>query len=113
MISTPRDQARSLTFVRPADIQTIGLELAIKWDDGTESFIRLEDLRRRCPCAGCRGEGDIFGNVYKEPEKPLTPQAFQLRRMERVGSYAIQPVWADGHGSGIYSFEYLKQLEAS
>ena len=31
--------------MRPVDIQTIGEELAIKWDDGNESFVRLEVLR--------------------------------------------------------------------
>ena len=96
--------------VRPADIQIIGEELAVKWDDGSENFIGLETLRRRCPCAGCRGEGDIYGKVSKGPEQTLTPQSFKIRRLDRVGSYAIQPAWADGHGSGIYSFEYLRQL---
>jgi len=39
--------------MRPLDIQQIGKELAIKWDDGDESFIPLEALRRCCPCAEC------------------------------------------------------------
>src|SRR4051794_5267460 len=81
--------------MRPADIQQIGNELAIKWQDGSESFVPLEKLRRHCPCAGCRGERDIMGNLYKNPDRPLTPQAFQLARMINVGTYAIQPVWAD------------------
>lgn len=96
--------------VRPVDVQPIGRELAIKWDDGGEDFIPLEKLRRYCPCAGCQGEVDILGNVYKNPEKPLTPNAFELVRIENVGGYALQPVWADGHASGIYSFEYLKRV---
>ena len=54
--------------MRPVDIQQIGNELAIKWDAGGEDFIPLEKLRRRCPCAGCKGEVDIMGNVYKNPE---------------------------------------------
>ena len=96
--------------MRPADIQQIGDELAIKWEDGRESFVRLETLRRGCPCAGCKGEGDIMGNVYKNPDRPLAPQAFQLKRIANVGGYAIQPVWGDGHASGIYSFEYLRKV---
>jgi len=96
--------------MRPADIQQIGEELAIRWDDGRESYVRLEALRRSCPCAGCKGEGDIMGNVYKNPDQPLSPQAFQLRRIANVGGYAIQPVWGDGHASGIYSFEYLRKV---
>jgi DUF971 family protein len=96
--------------MRPADIQQIGGELAIKWDDGSESFIALKKLRRHCPCAGCKGEMDIMGNVYKNPDRPLAPEAFQLTRLASVGGYAIQPVWADGHATGIYSFEYLKRI---
>jgi len=96
--------------VQPADIQQIGGELAIKWDDGRESFIPLEALRRHCPCAGCRGERDIMGNLYKGPDEPLSPRSFQLTRIVNVGGYAIQPVWADGHATGIFSFDYLRGL---
>ena len=96
--------------MRPRDIQAIGSELAVQWDDGGESFISLEKLRRRCPCADCKGETDILGNVYKNPEARLTPAAFQLTRVVSVGGYAIQPVWADGHATGIYSFEYLRRV---
>jgi DUF971 family protein len=96
--------------MRPLDIQQIGEELAVKWDDGSESFIKLETLRRCCPCAGCKGEVDIMGNLYKNPERPLTPQAFRLVRIERIGGYAIQPTWADGHESGIFAFDYLKRV---
>ena len=96
--------------MRPLDIQAIGSELAVKWDDGGESFISLEKLRRGCPCAGCKGETDILGNVHKNPEAKLTPAAFQLKRIVIVGGYAIQPVWADGHATGIYSFEHLKRM---
>ena len=99
--------------MRPADIQHIGSDLAIKWDDGTEIFIPLEQLRRACPCAGCQGEMDILGNLYKNPAQPLAATAFQLVRIGSVGGYAIQPVWADGHGTGIFSFEYLQRIAAA
>jgi len=96
--------------MRPADIQQIGGELAIQWDDGGESYIPLEKLRRRCPCAGCKGEMDIMGNVYKNPEQKLSAAAFELVRIESVSGYAIQPVWRDGHATGIFSFDYLKRV---
>jgi DUF971 family protein len=99
--------------MRLADIQAIGDELAIRWDDGSECFIPLETMRRGCPCAGCKGETDIMGNVYKAPEKPLSLKSHQLMKIELVGSYAIQPVWADGHSAGIYSFKYLQKLAKS
>ena len=100
--------------MRPADIQIIGNELAVKWEDGAESFISLETLRRCCPCAECQGETDILGSVYKKlesgNERGLPPTAFQLRKVVSVGGYGIQPVWADGHATGIYSFDYLKSV---
>jgi len=96
--------------MRPTDIQQIGAELAVKWDDGTETFVSLETLRRHCPCAGCKGEMDIMGNVYKNPPKPLTANAFRLVRIANVGGYAVQPVWADGHSTGMFSYEYLKRV---
>ena len=99
--------------MRPIDIQPIGQELAIKWEDGSEDFIGLEHLRRGCPCAGCKGESDIMGNLYKGPERPLNERSFQLRALERIGTYAVQPVWADGHNTGLYSFDYLLHLVRS
>jgi DUF971 family protein len=96
--------------MRPVDIQTIGDELAIKWDDGKESFIQLELLRRGCPCAGCKGEMDIFGNLYKNPDKPLNANSVKLQKLSYVGGYALQPVWADGHSSGLFSYEYLRKI---
>jgi DUF971 family protein len=96
--------------MRPADFQLIGRELAVRWDDGSESYIPLERLRQACPCAGCKGEVDIMGNIFKNPEKPLTAKALELARLGWVGAYAIQLAWADGHDAGIYSFEYLRRI---
>jgi len=96
--------------MRPTDIQQVGDELAVKWDDGSESYVKLEKLRRHCPCAGCKGETDIMGNVYKNPERHLAPAAFQLVRVSMVGGYAVQPLWGDGHGTGLYTFAHLRGL---
>lgn len=96
--------------MRPIDLQTIGNELAVKWEDGTESYVPLESLRRACPCAGCKGEMDVMGRLHKGPEQPLTPQSFQLVGIQWVGGYAVQPVWGDGHNSGLFSFGYLRKV---
>lgn len=102
-----------IAIMRPLDLQLIGTELAIKWDDGVESYIPLESLRRHCPCAGCQGERDVMGKLHKGPESPLSAASFQLRKLTNVGTYAIQPVWADGHATGLYSFDYLRRLADS
>jgi DUF971 family protein len=100
----------TVRVMRPVDIQIIGQELAIKWDDGSELFVGLEMLRRHCPCAGCQGEKDLLGHVYKLPEKSLSAAAFELRRIEPVGGYALQPIWGDGHATGLFSFDYLRKI---
>jgi len=95
--------------LEPINVQQIGEELAIAWNDGTESFLKLEMLRRACPCAACGGEPDVLGNVSR-PHVAYTQQSFQLIGFEMVGGYALQPRWADGHSSGIYGFTYLRRL---
>ena len=96
--------------MKPQDIQQIGTELALRWDDGAEHFIPLDILRRACPCAGCKGEQDIFGNLYKNPEQPLTSESVRLVRLNYVGGYALQPVWGDNHSTGLFSYDYLRKL---
>ena len=99
--------------MRAQHLEAIGQELAIKWEDGTESFIQLRKLREHCPCAGCKGETDIMGNLYKSPDKLLTASAFHLTRLAMVGGYGVQPWWGDGHGTGIFSFDYLRRVADS
>jgi DUF971 family protein len=89
--------------------QLIGNELALAWNDETESYFALEFLRRACPCAACGGEPDVLGNISR-PQVTYTDQSFQLVSFDLVGGYALQPRWADGHISGIYSFTYLRRL---
>jgi DUF971 family protein len=93
----------------PTNIQQIGDELAIAWNDGTESFIKLKTLRRACPCAACGGEPDVLGGISR-PHVTYTNQSFQLVGFDLIGGYALQPRWGDGHNTGIYSFTYLRRL---
>ncbi|MBV8813983.1 MAG: DUF971 domain-containing protein [Verrucomicrobia bacterium] len=89
--------------------EIIGDELAIRWKNGEESYIRLEALRRNCPCAICAGETDLLGQKYGGSPN-LSAKSFALRSCSLVGSYGLQPVWADGHSTGIYSYQLLQKL---
>ena len=40
-------------------------------------------------------------------------RAVEIRSLEPVGSYAVQPVFSDGHSTGIYSWDYLVELGES
>ena len=84
--------------------------LLFKWDDNTEDILKLKLMRNNCPCANCAGEKDVFGNIYKGPEQKLKEDSFIITGIQPVGYYAIRPFWKDGHHSGIYSFELLKNL---
>ena len=97
------------TRLTPTSIQPIGSELAIAWSDGAESYLPLDLLRRACPCAACGGEPDVLGHVVR-PQVAYTPQSFILNGVAVVGGYALQPAWADGHGTGLYTFPYLRRL---
>jgi len=99
-------------MLSPVNIQQIGEELAISWNDGGESFLSLEDLRRACPCAGCGGEPDVLGNISR-PHVTYSDASFALKGFGIVGGYALQPTWGDGHNTGIYSFQYLRRLAES
>src|SRR5882672_7055028 len=79
--------------LEPTNIQQIGDELAIAWSDGTESFSKLELLRRACPCAACGGEPDVLGHVAR-PHVSYGEKSFELVGFNLVGGYALQPRWA-------------------
>src|SRR5947208_2867469 len=51
--------------LEPTNVQQIGDELAIAWNDGTESFLKLEMLRRGCTCAASGGAPDARGDVSR------------------------------------------------
>jgi ATP-binding protein involved in chromosome partitioning len=81
-------------------------ELMIIWGDGHETHLPAPVLRRECPCASCRDE--ITGARILLPLH--VPDSLEFRRIELVGQYALQFEWTDGHHTGIFSFEYLREL---
>jgi len=57
-------------------------------------------------CASCVEE---FTGVRKVPRGSI-PASLERVSVSAVGNYALQFNWSDGHKTGIYSFEYLRQL---
>jgi DUF971 family protein len=93
----------------PQDIQIIGTEVAIRWDDGQESFITFATLRAASPSAEVKGERDIFGHQYGG-EVPRDYRGVEVQSWEKVGNYAIRFDFSDGHRTGLYSYELLRKL---
>ena len=86
-------------------------KLQIIWEDDHKSLITLKYLRDECPCAGCKGE-TVLLKTYRPPTPTvITPGMYKIKNIETVGDYAIQITWEDGHNTGIYSWDYLMELE--
>lgn len=85
--------------------------LRITWEDSTETILLLKYMRDECPCAGCKGETILLKTYRPSAPTVVTPEMYQVKNIEVVGDYAIQVTWKDGHNTGIYSWNYIKQLE--
>ena len=89
-------------------------KLTIEFADGKVATFSLTKLRTSCPCASCRVMREQQAskprrlNVLGEFAGDLTVVSAEL-----VGNYAIRLDWSDDHGSGIYSFDYLRMLADS
>jgi len=80
--------------------------VSLDWVDGHRSVYDTVALRWLCPCAYCRGEAGQPGWLDTNPT--LTPEQTRLVDVALVGSYAIQPTWADGHATGFHTFQLLR-----
>lgn len=96
--------------MKPKGIQLIGTELAIIWEDGSESYFTSELLRAHSPSAENIGEKDILGNQYGG-DGPKNFPGVTIQSWEIVGNYAIRPCFSDGHKTGLFSWDFLKKLE--
>lgn len=76
----------------------------ISFDNGRSFHLPYEFLRVYSPSAEVRGHGP--GQEVLQAGK----RNVEIRSLEPVGSYAVQPVFSDGHSTGIYSWEYLYAL---
>jgi len=95
-------------YLHPARIHAdrAARTLEIEWGDGHRTTYDFTTLRWLCPCAYCRGEAGMPGWLDSAPT--LTDAQTQLVDLALVGQYAIQPTWADGHHTGYYTFERLR-----
>jgi DUF971 family protein len=98
-------------------------KLEILWKDGRRSVYLLSYLRSMCPCAVCK-----MIRENRDPHELLAPmpeagkkvslsilpgnysQPLSVLKAELVGNYAIKIDWSDEHATGIYSFEYLREI---
>jgi DUF971 family protein len=78
--------------------------MEIAFADGAGFRLPYEYLRVYSPSAEVRGHGP--GQEVLQTGK----REVEIRALEAVGSYAVQPIFSDGHSTGIYSWDYLYEL---
>lgn len=86
--------------------------LEILWDDARTCQYPLPQLREACPCVECRGGHQFMGPQF-DPENILIlipARSYTVTELNPVGNYALQPVWDDGHSTGMYTWDYLYKL---
>lgn len=87
------------------ELEASGTRIVLHWQDGRVTRFRAFDLRAECPCASCVDEMTGRRTLSREDVDPdVTATAYG-----RVGRYAVQFQWSDGHSTGIYSYERLRE----
>lgn len=88
--------------------------VTIEWEGGHTSRYPIRALREACPCATCNdlhGTGEPPTTKLAPGVLPMyQPTGSTLTSVNPVGRYALHFVFSDGHSTGIYTWEYLRQL---
>ena len=86
--------------------------LRIEWSDGMVCDYTAEQLRDACPCATCREKRSAppppTGQLPVITQAEAQPTA--IAGMRPVGNYAYVISFSDGHDTGIYTLEFLREL---
>jgi DUF971 family protein len=80
--------------------------IEVAWADGTRYALPFEYLRVFSPSAEVRGHGGGEGKLE------LAKENVQVTQVEPVGVYAVRLRLDDGHDTGLYSWDFLRELGA-
>lgn len=84
--------------------------LVVRWRDGHESRYPFDELRNVCPCADCRAAEKPQGGLQVLTGPVVRRGEIRIVQVSPIGRYALSFTWSDGHSTGIYSFDFLRQL---
>ncbi len=76
----------------------------VSWQDGTQYALPFEYLRVYSPSAEVRGHGGGEGKLE------LAKESVMVTQVEQIGVYAVRLHFDDGHNTGLYSWNYLREL---
>lgn len=95
--------------MQPVKIYLENNKLKIDWNDSSVSAIKLANLRNHCPCAVCEKTRNERGRDYIPV---FMEEQVTIDNIEVTGKYALKISWKDGHDTGIYEFQYLKNFKS-
>ena len=90
----------------PQEIKSQGEALTILWSDGHKSRYAARDVRLACRCAGCVDEWTHQSLIKLD----LVPMNLKAKGIDTMGNYALHFDWSDGHNTGIYTYDYLREV---
>ncbi len=99
--------------LQPTQLELVSPELLqIDWSDGQVRQYTVRELREKCPCATCREkrrappppptELPVLSQVETEP--------LRITKMEPQGHYAYAIHFSDGHNTGLFTLDSLREL---
>ena len=80
--------------------------MTVTYDDGYIAHFDLVSLRQGCPCATCRNIRERGEDSWPRPTSPLP---LRVEHAELHGAWGLKLTWNDGHDTGIFPFELLRQ----
>jgi DUF971 family protein len=104
---------------KPIDVKvrvSTGEGVEITWSDAHTSRYPFPYLRDLCPCALCKDERAKKSSLSTSLSPatsfdfPMFKPRVTAKAAEAMGNYAIQITFSDGHATGIYSFEHLREI---
>jgi DUF971 family protein len=85
--------------------------LLITWSDGQRRLYTIRALRDACPCATCREKRSQPIDPFALPTlKQVATVPLGIAAMQPLGNYAYSIAFNDGHDTGIFAFDLLRQL---
>ena len=102
----PMSDATNYAMDPPTELRYRRAErvLVVSFADGARYELRCEYLRVFSPSAEVRGHG------LREPLLVRGKEQVGIARIDPVGNYAVKLSFDDGHDTGLYSWDFLREL---
>lgn len=94
----------SISSISDLHIDNAAGTIGFQWSTGERHQITISKLRGMCPCAVCQGHGN--------PPAFISNRVSSISQADFIGRYALSFRFGDGHSTGIYTWDFLRQITA-